>query len=455
MRRLADIYRRGGRRARACALPAALLAAFLVAGPAAVAPAQEPTEAPAAAAAPEPAELAAAIEERYRVLPTVGGLLLEPRDEVPGIQTVEIAGGEVAINGEPVAPTILTSWLGDEAAPLLELAALPEEEARSLFAEEGAEDGEEADGEALLDEAGEPAAPDAPEAPATAREPRDPSLVYLGERVIFGRNLTIDENEVAGEVVVIGGAAHIEGRVDGGVVAIGGPVILAGDVRGDVVSVGGSVEAGPDASIGGDVVTVGGTVQLRDEQIGGDVVQIGFTWWPGDWGWSPGWEGRSTLRAWAAREAIGNVAAIALLALLTAFLLLVARGPVERAAQVIARQPGSALLSGFAMWVFQIFGILIVLVLLVATIVGCLAVPFVPFLWFFGWLLYLPGYAAAALQVGRWVRGRFGWGGHGAYGTALLGVLAIESVKLVGNVLAIAGSWIGFFASLVEWAGLM
>ena len=450
MRRQAEGHTRARRRPGAPALAALLFAVSLLAS-AGVAGAQD---------------LAERIDESYRVLPTRQGLLLEPRDEVPGIQTIEIAAGEVAINGEPVAPTILRSWLGEEAAPLLELAALPEDEARALFAPAargaGAEaeeaDAEEEPAEELADELGTAA-----EEPAPLVEEPDPltaddeTKIFLGERVIFGRTLTIDEDEVAGEVVVIGGAVHVLGRVDGGVVAVGGPVILEGVVRGEVVSVGGGVELGPQAEIRGGVVSVGGTVRGRDDQIGGDVVQVSFPWaWDGDFGWEPRW-GRqgSPVRAWAAREAVGNLAVILLLGLMVAFLLLVARGAVERAASAIARQPGSALLSGFAMWIFQLVGIFVVVIILALTIVGCFAIPLVPVVWLFGWLLYLPGYAAAALATGRWLGGRFGWSMGGAYGTALAGVLVIEVVKLVGNFLAIAGGPFVVLATLVEIAGLL
>lgn len=439
-----------GRRAGAAAPAAALLAALLFSWPADVALAAEVTAGEPAVAERE--ALAETIGERYRVLPTRQGLLLEPREEVPGIQTVEIAGGEVAINGEPVAATILRSWLGREAEPLLDMAALPEDEARALFAAEQA---------APPDELPEAAAPEAetgdePAELAPIEEEEEDGRVHLGERVIFGRGLTIEEGEVASEVVVIGGVVHIRGRVDGGVVAVGGPVIVEGRVRGDLVAVGSGVELGPDGSIGGDVVSVGSTVRARESQIGGDIVQIGIPWaWDGG-GWEPRWGPRgSPVRAWAARDAVGNVAVILLLGLMTAFLLLVARGPVERAAQVIARHPGSALASGFAMWIFQLIGIWLLLVLLVVTIVGCLAVPLIPVLWLFGWLLYLPGYAAAALATGRWLTGRFGWSLGGAYGSALAGVLAIEIVKLLGNVLSIAGGPLAVMAMLIELMGVL
>lgn len=457
MWRQAETTGRGRRCAGAVALAAAL-AALHFPWPAGVAGAAEVT-AGEPAAATDPEALAQSIERRYRVLPTRQGLLLEPRGEVPGIQTIEIAGGEVAVNGEPVAPTILRSWLGAEATPLLGLAVLPEDEARALFAAQQAAPPPE-----TLDE--EAAEAEDFEADAEVVDPSaevDPfedegeeRRVDLGERVVFLQGLTIEEDHVAREVVVIGGAVHVRGRVDGGVVAIGGPVILEGRVRGDVVSIGGGVRLGPDASIGGDVVSVGGSVRARDEQIGGDLVQVGLPWaWDGG-GWDRQWGPRgSPVRAWAAGEAVTNLAVILLLGLMTAFLLLVARGPVERAAQVIARQPGAAVASGLAMWIFQLVGIWLVLLLLVFTIVGCLALPLVPFVWLFGWLLYLPGYAAAALAVGRWLTGRFGWNLSGAYGPAIAGVLAIELVKLLGNVLAIGGGVLAVMAMLIELTGVL
>lgn len=461
MWRQAETTGRGRRCAGVLALAAALAALFFP-WPADVARAAEVT-AGVPAATTDSEALAESIERRYRVLPTRQGLLLEPRDEVPGIQTIEIAGGEVAINGEPVAPTILRSWLGEEATPLLGLAALPEDEARALFRaqqaapppetlDEAAEaDDFETDAE-VLDDPAELAAVEEDEAGEDRK-------THIGERVIFGQALTLEEDQVASEVVVIGGAVHIRGRVDGGVVAIGGPVIIEGRVRGDLVAIGGGVELGPDGSVGGDAIAIGGSVRAREEQIRGDVVQIGLPWvWDGGSGWDRQWGPRgSPVRAWAAREAVANVALILLLGLMTAFLLLVARGPVERAAQVIARHPGSAVASGMAMWIFQLVGIWLAFLLVVIFTVGlgCVLLPLLPVLWLFGWLLYLPGYAAAALAIGRALTGRFGWNLRGAYGPAIAGVLAIELIKLLGNVLAIGGGALSVMAMLIKLTGVL
>ncbi|HEX6203344.1 MAG TPA: hypothetical protein VF100_10095 [Thermoanaerobaculia bacterium] len=453
MRRHVDSIGRGRRRAGAHAFAAALLAASWLPWPANVAEAAEVRVEEAAAADVDRAELAAAIDARYRVLPTREGLLLEPREEIPGIQAIEIAGGEVAINGEPVAPTILRSWLGDEAAPLLDLAALPADEARALVTGEAPAAGEEeAEAEPGVDVEVEDL--DEVAEPAPAAEEEEPR-VHIGERVLFGESLTIDEDEVAGGVVVLGGAVHVRGRVVGDVVAIGGPVIIEGTVRGGVVTVGGGLRMGPEGSVTGDVVSVGGRVRARDDQIGGGVVNVGLPWsWDGGFDWQPEWgPWRSPVRAWAAGEAVRNVAVIVLLGLMTALLLLVARGPVERAATVIARQPLSSFFSGLALWIFQTVGIALLTVVLVVTVVGCLALPLIPVLWLFGFLIFLPGYAAVALAAGRLLTHRFGWTMGGAYGTALAGILLIEMTKLLGNVVAIAGGPLGWLAVLIQATG--
>jgi hypothetical protein len=74
----------------------------------------------------------------------------------------------------------------------------------------------------------------------------------------FGRDMTVTQ-ETAGDVVVIGGTAHVDARVGGDVVAIAGDVILgpAARVEGDVTSLGGKVVGANSSNVRGEVVVTG------------------------------------------------------------------------------------------------------------------------------------------------------------------------------------------------------
>lgn len=78
-----------------------------------------------------------------------------------------------------------------------------------------------------------------------------------GDRVHFGRSITVEEGESAGSLVCIGCSIRVAGSCQD-IVAVGGSVLVDGETRGDVVAVGGGVLLGENASVSGDVVTVGG-----------------------------------------------------------------------------------------------------------------------------------------------------------------------------------------------------
>ena len=64
----------------------------------------------------------------------------------------------------------------------------------------------------------------------------------------------------AGDLVVLGRGAVVEGVLSGTLVAVGGSVSVSGRVEKDVVAFGGSVLLEPGAKIGGDLLAVGGSV---------------------------------------------------------------------------------------------------------------------------------------------------------------------------------------------------
>src|SRR5258706_2434110 len=239
----------------------------------------------AAAAAPQPAtnppasaeertSLRQGLESRYEVLPVREGIVLKPRQPRAGIHAVEVTSDGVAVNGERVTARTLHDWLGADADLVLRQQGLSAAEQRQIFGFEAgapavsppaatpatpptpaAEPGA-ATGEGEVTE--EPATPETPE-PATASG-RHGDRHTSGSRVNVGGSVTVDKDEVAEEVVAVGGSATVEGEVADGVTAIGGPARIEGKVGGEVVSVGSSVYLGPHSEVEGDVTSVGGLI---------------------------------------------------------------------------------------------------------------------------------------------------------------------------------------------------
>jgi hypothetical protein len=87
-----------------------------------------------------------------------------------------------------------------------------------------------------------------------------PAYADDGDRVHFGKSITVEEGEDAGDLVCIGCSIRVDGT-SGDTVAIGGSITVEGDVKGDAVAIGGAIRLGENASVGGDVVTVGGRLQ--------------------------------------------------------------------------------------------------------------------------------------------------------------------------------------------------
>jgi len=191
----------------------------------------------------------------------------------------------------------------------------------------------------------------------------------------------VGQDEVADEVVAVGGAADVAGDVDDGVTAIAGPARIQGKVGGDVVSVGGSVYLGPHAVVEGDVTSVGGRVEREPGAvIHGSTNQVGllpfgrhrkFSYGP-IWGF---WGGVS--------DVMGSLMTLVLFALLVSMVLLVARRPLERVDRQLATQPWQSVATGIAGAIFTFPVLLIVAVLLAITIIGCVLLLLYPFLFLY------------------------------------------------------------------------
>jgi hypothetical protein len=450
---------------------AALVAALGAAATAAAVP-QSPDRPPVTAQ--EKNDLRREIESRYEALPVSGGVLLKARQARAGVRTIEVTGDQIAVNGERVTARTLHDWLGDDADAVLRLQAVPAAERRRILAMDA-----EIAGRPDAASPAAPAPPVAPKAPAAAEtkttsetdvdETSDTDLPAPAElpepprrgiarhgsnsRVNVGGSVHVRKNEVADEVVAVGGAADVEGDVRNDVAAIGGPVRIEGTVGGDVAAIGGSVYLGPHAIVAGGITSVGGTIEQEPGAVvHGATSQVGLLPFIRHRGfrYGPSWG------LWnRVPDVIGNLISLVLTGLLVCLVLLVARRPLERVERQLVAQPWQAAAVGLASSIFFWPLLVVVTILLAITLIGCVLFLLYPFLLFYVALLLLLGYAAVSYRVGRWLEGRFSQSFGGPYATALLGVLALQGWILLGNVFDLLPGPFAFFAVLCWLFGVL
>jgi hypothetical protein len=514
-----DRFARAGRRAaRACrkgpALLAFALALILPAARGAAQPAAAPQAAAQSTAAKEPSagarrELRQTLEQSYLVSGVHNGVLLKPRLERMGVHEVEVSGDAIVVNGARVSPEVLRSWIGDpEAGPLLRLLELPPGDRQGLFglrrdvaaaattpageaaAAAAATAARVTPGAALTPPAGGPGtaagragarggepgvAPEPPEAPMpptppTPPEPPEaappppapptppgPPMVNSGSRVRFGGPVTVEKDEVAEDVVTIGGSVHIDGAVNQDVSAVGGSVRVNGRVGGSVTAVGGSVHLGPHAEVMGDVAAVGGTVvRSPGAVVHGSLSDVGSVL-PGLWhrgyddfdsSWPALAVGRSLHMFW-------SLATLLLLLLAVTLVVLLAPRAHEMVRARVAAEPWTAGAAGLASQVLAAPALAALVVVLIISIVGCLLLVLVPFLILALMIAALVGFAGVSYHVGRTLEGRFARPAGSPFVATMIGVLAIEAVSLFGHLLAVGGGFLHFIATLVLFCGFI
>lgn len=102
------------------------------------------------------------------------------------------------------------------------------------------------------------------------------------DQVHIGRDIYVQPQDKAGDLVCVACSIHIRGQVAGDVVAVGGSVALEqnAQIAGSVTTVAGSVRLEAGAQIAGDVTAVAGALR-RDPQatIRGDITALGGAGW--------------------------------------------------------------------------------------------------------------------------------------------------------------------------------
>lgn len=295
-------------------------------------------------------------------------------------------------------------------------------------------------------------------------------VVDLDNRVAFGSTVRVGEGEVVNDIVSIGGDVKVDGQVRGDAVAVGGEAKINGRVTGEVVAIGGNVELGPEAEVWGDIVTVGGRVRREDgASVLGEVSEVAwddFDWSIGD-DWFDGWDGDwfpgvgdrpPFFRLGKVFEFVQSIIFTVLLIALSGLVLLVAPKGVDRVRAAASADLWVMFAVGLGVEIFFLPVLVLVSLLLTVTVIG---IPFAILLWpaaLIGLTAALVfGYTGSAAAAGDWCRRRFQGAGQvaaGSFGALALGVLTIQALALVADLLGFLGlPW--FFRAMFRIPGVL
>jgi hypothetical protein len=376
------------------------------------------------------------VERRFEVVLLSGGVALVPRSAIPGVRSIELTDGLIAVDGAAVTGAELRERLGEDADAVLQLSYLPAAERRALFAPAPAAPAQPAPPEPPAATPGA-AAPIPPPSPSVPDRPRRQNR--RGDQVRIGGSVRVDEDElIAGDVVAIGGSSRVDG-----------------EVRGDVVAVGGNVELGPRAVVTRDVVVVGGILQRAEGSIvEGQVHEIGIgSLNLSDWRWGGAWPGGRPY-PWFGRSMalMSTVSRVAVLSVLTALVILLGRDYVQRISLRAAAEPLKAGAVGLLAQMLFLPVLVITIVILVVTIIGIPLLLLIPFALLGLVLIALVGFTAVAYRIGQVVSGRFGWDPDNPYLATILGIVALVSPLLVARLIAFVG---GPFAAIAVTLGVI
>jgi hypothetical protein len=259
----------------------------------------------------------------------------------------------------------------------------------------------------------------------TSPAPEAPRVYRTTEsRIAIGKSIHVAyDEEVRDAVVVIGGSLRLDGRV-----------------RNDVVVIGGTLDLGPQAEVRGDAMVVGGGINRAEgARVYGGINNVAI----GDWGaWQfGGWYlptfDFGDFGRWLAL--FGTMFRVALLGMLIAVILVVARAPVARIGHAAAAQPAKAFVAGLAAEVLFIPALIVASFALALTIIGIpLIVVLVPVAVLTGCVAMLLGFTALATRIGEWLEDRLGFRGHSAFLAAAIGLLIIIGPTLISRFFGLA-----------------
>jgi len=232
-------------------------------------------------------------------------------------------------------------------------------------------------------------------------------------------------------VVVIGGAATIDGRAE------------------DVLVIAGTLRIGPRAVIEGDVVSIGGEAFIDPAaRISGRIDETAIAW--------PVVELARLANGWWAVIALGATLLRLGVGLVFCLLLtLVAPRWIDDIGRRAESSAGAAALLGVTGQVLFVPGLVVLIVALSISVIGIPLLAGVPFLIGAAGIMWAAGFTAVSALVGARLRGRTA----GAYQSqtldVIVGYLAIACVTIIGHLIALGSPSLVPLAWTIGGAGLL
>lgn len=266
--------------------------------------------------------------------------------------------------------------------------------------------------------------------PAQSSEPQGDLLLRINAPI------TIGAAESVSTVWVIAGDVQVDGTVRNQVIVMGGAARVNGAVQGGIAVFNGSLELGPMARVSGDIDLYGSTMIRREGAIVGGRIDSNrrMTLGPG-----------VALGFW-----LGTSLVVVVFGLLLA---MVVGGGLNRGADVLQQRPGAAVVTGLVVWA----GVPLVVALAFATVIGIpLGIATMAFLMpTLGFL----GYVVSGTALGRvlW-RERESSGSERPYRELASGLLVLQLVGMVpvlGFLVMLSAAVVGSGAILYRtWTGM-
>lgn len=357
------------------------------------------------------ANLRTQLRGRYDIVPLEGGVGLVPHQREGNIRLIEIRNGAVAINGNTVSAREARQQLGKDADLILRVTYLDAAAQRELAG---------ADSSATASQANT-------EEAANERDGTSPERgqSHHGDIVRFGGTVSVGRNEVVdGDVVVMGGAADIDGEVTRDVTVIGGALNLGPEaiVRGDASVIGGSLNRSPGARIEGKINDVGFAGQFpANARIRRELPY-----------WAP----------WVRFGGLGGTLLRVTLLILSTLIVVALGGRfVEAIADRAGTEPLRSGLAGLLAELLFVPMVVVTVVVLAVSIIGIPLLILVPFAIVLAVIPMLVGFTGVACQLGRFAGNRLGIK-QGPYTQVAVGVLLIVAITLIARLIALAGGFV-------------
>lgn len=385
------------------------------------------------AQAGDPVQLREQLRARYDIVALQGGVGLVPQRSGSDIRLIEVRDGAVSINGDPVTARDLRQRLGRDADLVLRVTYLDASAMQQLTLQPPA----------VLPTPPIPSeSADRTDDRANRETARRHGMRRRGDTVRLGGSVTVDRGEyVEGNVVAIGGSAHVNGEVEDNLTVVGGSANLGPEalIHGNVAVVGGTLNRSPGARIEGKV----------DEVVVGEFGPFSV----GPWGvrMAPWWG-----TFWRVGSLLGTLLRVTLLAM--GVLLVTALGAryVESIGNSTAADPVRSGVTGLIAEVLFVPLLVVTVIVLAVSIIGIPLLFLMPFAIVLALVMMLVGFTGVSYHVGRLLSARFGIM-RGLYGNVLLGLAAIVAVTVIAKLVGLLGGFVfgGFVGGTLSILGYL